>query len=110
MPNYIDKAIQRFQHPPPTHPVDSLQRAQPLVYGPQTALPEDSTQTLSKPDTKQVQQILGVLLYYARQFTVAEVVEPLTKFYPVLILRNLTQSFDTLSKNNLLNSRERSSQ
>ena len=68
MPGYIKEALQRFAHPNPS----SLQHSpfkwtRPIYGAKQQFAPEDNcTPFLSTQDTKQVQQVVGTLLYYAR--------------------------------------------
>ena len=68
MPGYIEKALQRFEHPPPKRPEDSPFPWSRPVYGAETQLtplPDDSA--LAGPDAnKRLQTVLGTLLYYAR--------------------------------------------
>jgi len=68
MPGYIERALQRFQHPKPTRPQDSPYAWQKPTYGAKiqyAAIPDDSP-FLNAADQKCVQEIIGVLLYYAR--------------------------------------------
>jgi hypothetical protein len=68
MPGYIAKALQRFHHPQPTKPEHSPHRYIEPQYGApvQYTDPEDTTAPLNKADIKQLQEIIGTLLYYAR--------------------------------------------
>jgi hypothetical protein len=68
MPGYIERALSRFQHPEPTAPEDSPHPWQQPVYGAkiQYTAPLDDSPFLDAKDTNLVQQIIGVLLYYAR--------------------------------------------
>ncbi len=68
MPGYIEKALQRFQHIAPTRPQHAPHHWIPPQYGApvQLTAPPDTTQHIDKPQTKRLQQIIGVLLYYGR--------------------------------------------
>jgi hypothetical protein len=68
MPGYIDRALQRFSHPPPTKPQHSPHAWQKPSYGDkiQYAPDSDTSPALDSKETKLVQEILGTLLYYAR--------------------------------------------
>ena len=68
MPGYIEKALQRFAHPPPTKPQDSPYACEPIQYGVKSQLtsPPDLSEPLNKKEIKHLQQVIGVLLYYAR--------------------------------------------
>jgi len=67
MPGYIKKALQCFQHPMPNRPQHAPHAWIPPQYGTQQQLtaPLDTTLAMDKPQTKCLQQIIGVLLYYA---------------------------------------------
>ncbi|GAX27152.1 hypothetical protein FisN_13Lu334 [Fistulifera solaris] len=68
MPGYIERALTRFQHPTPTAPEDSPHPWQQPTYGAKTQYAEapDNTPYLDAKNINLLQQILGVLLYYAR--------------------------------------------
>jgi hypothetical protein len=68
MPGYIERALQRFTHPPPTRPQHSPHAWTKPDYGAkmQYAIPADESPPLDAADTKRVQEILGTLLFYAR--------------------------------------------
>ena len=68
MPGYIERAIQRFQHAPPTRPQHAPHAWQKPNYGAKTqyAETEDTTAPLDAAGTKRVQEVLGTLLFYAR--------------------------------------------
>ena len=68
MPEYINKALQRFAHPLPTRPQHSPHAWTKPQYGAVTQLtaPLDTSPALGKDRIKRLQQIVGVLLYYAR--------------------------------------------
>ena len=68
MPGYIIKQLQKYKH-------DCLDRPQHCLYAPipkqygsksQRPLPPDTSPSLSKEDIRQVQQVIGSILYYAR--------------------------------------------
>jgi len=68
MPGYIERALQRFAHPAPTRPQHSPHAWQKPQYGAKTqyAPSEDESPLLDSAGTKHVQEVLGVLLFYAR--------------------------------------------
>jgi hypothetical protein len=68
MPNYIAKCLQRFDHPNPKSPQQSPHTWTKPQYGAITQLtaPIDDSPPLTKAGTNRIQQIVGVLLYYAR--------------------------------------------
>ena len=67
MPKYIPKLLQRFKHEPPKRPQHSPYKAPPKTYGAaaQYPLPEDDTDNLNEPRVKEIQRIIGGILYYA---------------------------------------------
>jgi hypothetical protein len=68
MPGYIERALQRFQHPTPQIPENSPHPWQKPVYGAKTqyAPPPDMSTSIGPKETLRLQEILGTLLYYAR--------------------------------------------
>ena len=66
MPGYITHALQRFQHPTPTRKQHSPHAWQKSQYGAKTqfAPSPNTSPTLDASDTKQVQEVLGMLLFY----------------------------------------------
>ena len=68
MPGYIDKVQQRFNHPSPATPQNSPYQPQPRQFGTaaQRPIEDDVTPKIDEPRTKRIQQIIGMLLYYAR--------------------------------------------
>ena len=68
MPGYIERALQRFQHPPPTRSQHSPHAWQKPDYGAKTqyAPTPDETPALDASDRNHVQTVLGTLLFYAR--------------------------------------------
>jgi len=68
MPGYIERALLRFRHPHPKRPEHSPHAWQRPVYGAtvQYAPAPDHTTALDAADGKRVQEVIGVLLYYAR--------------------------------------------
>jgi len=68
MPGYVEKALQRFNHPQPTRPEHSPHNHAEIQYGAKqqlTAAP-DKSPPLNEPDIKLLQEIIGTFLYYAR--------------------------------------------
>lgn len=68
MPNYVEKALQRFNHTKPTKPQLSPFAWSTPKYGAKTQfapLPDPSP-SLPPDQVKRLQQIIGVFLYYAR--------------------------------------------
>ena len=68
MPGYIKKALHKFQHKQPTKPEHSPHIAQDKQIGVKIQLtePMDTSAPLNKQQKKEIQQIIGTLLYYAR--------------------------------------------
>ena len=68
MPKYIPKLLQRFKHKAPTHPQHSPYQAPPKTYGAaaQDPMPIDTTNKLKEPRIKNIQRIVGAILYYSR--------------------------------------------
>lgn len=68
MPGYIEQALSRFQHSAPAHPEHSPHPWLKPQYGSATqyTTTPDATPFLDTKQTKHMQQVLGVLLYYAR--------------------------------------------
>lgn len=68
MPGYIKKALERFEHRPPTRPQHSPYKYNRPQYGVKTQLtpPEDLTNPLNPKEIKRLQEIIGTLLYYGR--------------------------------------------
>ena len=68
LPGYIERVLQRFQHPAPTRPQHAPHAWQKPVYGSsvQFAPTPDTSPALDTTDTKRVQEVLGALLFYAR--------------------------------------------
>ena len=68
MPNYISKALTRFQHSPPLKPQHSPYQASPIQYGNKVQLTKDpdTSPKLSPEQIKHIQQVVGTLLYYSR--------------------------------------------
>ena len=68
MPGYVERALQRFEHPTPNKAEHAPHACQPIDYGAkkQYAPTPDTSPCLDAADTKRVQEILGTLLYYAR--------------------------------------------
>ena len=64
MPEYIAKALTKFQHPLPSHPQHLPCKHNPIKYGIQVPLPKDITPLLSVAQCKYLQEIVGTLLYY----------------------------------------------
>ena len=68
MPAYIQNLLRRFQHKNPKDPVHNPYRSPPKVYGKESQTPatEDNTKRLDKEGIREIQQIVGVVLYYSR--------------------------------------------
>jgi hypothetical protein len=68
MPGYITRALQRFEHSVPSRPQHSPHAWTPPQYGSgaQMTSAPDTSPVLSEARIKHIQQIVGVLLYYAR--------------------------------------------
>lgn len=68
LPGYIERALQRFQHPAPQSPEDAPHPYVPPKYGAkiQYTEPCDTTTSMDANDTLHLQTVLGTLLFYAR--------------------------------------------
>jgi hypothetical protein len=68
MPGYIAATLNKFQHQPPTRAQHAPYRWNAPVYGtnPQLTDPVDETAPLPPNGIKRLQQITGMLLYYAQ--------------------------------------------
>jgi hypothetical protein len=68
MPDYVTKALTRFNHPPPSRPQHSPHAWLKPQYGAKTQLtpPIDHSPSLSPKEVELLQQIIGVFLYYGR--------------------------------------------
>jgi Reverse transcriptase (RNA-dependent DNA polymerase) len=68
MPKYIEKTLQRFEHPKPKRPQHAPSKWNAPTYGAtvQYAEPEDTSPPLAPAAVTRLQQIIGTLLYYAR--------------------------------------------
>jgi hypothetical protein len=68
MPEYINKALQKFQHPKPTKAQHAPHDWTRPAYGAKIQYAQTPTElpTLEKIGTQRVQAIAGTLLYYAR--------------------------------------------
>ena len=68
MPDYVQKALQRFEHPLPEEPEDAPHQHTEINYGAKTQMTKapDNTPPLDKAGIKRLQSIVGTLLHYAR--------------------------------------------
>ena len=68
MPGYIERALQRFQHPTPSTPEFAPHAWKKPNYGAkmQFAQGPDTSEPLNAANINLIQQILGTLLFYAR--------------------------------------------
>jgi len=68
MPGYVEKALARFDHPPPDKPEDAPYPFTEPVYGVKQQLtdPIDDSDPINKEQKLLLQQAIGVFLFYAR--------------------------------------------
>jgi hypothetical protein len=68
MPGYIKKLLQKYKHKMPTKPQHCPYTPAPKQYGAeaQAPLPIDISPKLSDEEIKEIQRIVGSILYYAR--------------------------------------------
>jgi hypothetical protein len=68
MPGYVERALQQFQHPPPSKLEHSPHAWEKTNNGAKTqyATAPDTSPALDIADTKGIQEVLGTLLYYGR--------------------------------------------
>jgi hypothetical protein len=67
MPGYVKKALQRFEHPTPTHHQSSPHPYTPPQYGAKVQYAQSAEpSTLTAEQKKFAQQVIGVFLFYGR--------------------------------------------
>ena len=68
MPGYVQKQLQRYKHAMPSKPQNCPFSPQPKQYGSEAQRPiaQDTSPPLSEDQKKQVQRVVGSILYYAR--------------------------------------------
>ena len=68
MPGYVEKALQRFEHPQPSKPQDSPHAWMPINCGAKQQLTADpdTSPPLDKSGIKRLQEVVGTFLYYGR--------------------------------------------
>ena len=68
MPGYVQQALHKFQHPPPSKPQDSPYPATVKQYGVKVQLtdPIDTSAHLPVHEIKRLQQIISTFLFYSR--------------------------------------------
>ena len=68
MPDYVQKALQRFEHPLPEEPEDAPHQHTEINCGAKTQMTKapDNTPPLDKAGIKHLQSTVGTLLHYAR--------------------------------------------
>jgi hypothetical protein len=68
MPGNIKAALHNYQHAAPARPEHAPHTCNPPIYGAKTQYVEDKTTSpaLSNKDVNKLQQLTGMLLYYAR--------------------------------------------
>jgi hypothetical protein len=68
MPEYVSKALTRFNHPPPSRPQNAPHSWTKPQYGAKTQLtpPLDTSPALNPREVQLLQQIIGVFLYFGR--------------------------------------------
>merc|ERR1712032_1589262 len=67
MPGYIPKAQKKFSHPTPKRPQHAPAKAKPIKYGVSDQVTDvDNSAPLSQAEIRDIQDIVGTLLYYGR--------------------------------------------
>ncbi|RPI66945.1 MAG: hypothetical protein EHM43_10390, partial [Ignavibacteriae bacterium] len=67
MPQYVPKALLKFQHPTPSSPQHQPYKNVPIQYGAKIQrVASDTSEPLSPAAIKRVQDVVGTLLYYGR--------------------------------------------
>jgi hypothetical protein len=68
MPGYIKKLLKKYKHKMPKKPQHCPYTPAPKQYGAETQapLPEDISPKLSDKEIKEIQQVVGSILYYGR--------------------------------------------
>ncbi len=72
MPGYIKKILKKYKHCMPTLPQHCPYSPTPKQYGPkaQTPLPVDTSPKLSPEEIKEIQRVIGSILYYAQAINI----------------------------------------
>ncbi len=67
MPGYVQKILEKLQHPTPMHPEHAPHKAKPVSYGTrvQMTYDVDTMPGLDQDGVTRIQQIVGALLFYA---------------------------------------------
>ena len=68
VPGFVNKALNKYQHPKPSKPQHAPAKADPIQYGSksQQSKPEDTSPQLSPAGIKRIQDIVGTFGWYAR--------------------------------------------
>ena len=67
MPNYVAKALIKYGHKKPKRPQHSPHKHTPIQYGAKTQYAmDDDTPKLTKQQIREVQDIVGTILFYGR--------------------------------------------
>ena len=68
MPGYVEAALKKFQHPPPSRPEDAPYKHKEPQYGAKIQMtdPIDESPPLASEGIKRLQQTVGTFLFYAR--------------------------------------------
>lgn len=68
MPGYVEAALHKFQHPDPRQQCHAPSAWNKPQYGVKIQMtePVDTTPSLTAPQTKRLQQVVGTFLFYAR--------------------------------------------
>jgi hypothetical protein len=67
VPNYVPKALHKFQHPTPSRPQHAPAKAEPIKYGANIQTEKKDTSALVSPKRiKRIQDIVGTFAWYAR--------------------------------------------
>jgi hypothetical protein len=69
MPGYIKKLLHKYKHKMPKNPQHCLYTPAPKQYGAkaQAPLPANISPKLSDNKIKEIQYVVGIILYYARR-------------------------------------------
>ena len=67
IPNFVQKALHKYQHAKPKRPQHAPEKAVPIQYGAKIQVEEkDTSPTISPVRIKRIQDVVGTFAWYAR--------------------------------------------
>jgi hypothetical protein len=96
MPGYINENLHKYQHPAPTRPEHAPHQWNPPVYRAKTQYVEDTQDSpaLSPKDVTRLQQLVGILPYYARAVDPMLIMQ--VNDYSIIVLRTQKPLYVTM--------------